>query len=234
MKVIITAFTLFSLIASLNGQETNVYESIVKRNAFNLTGEVPMKILPPISEILAPNVYLTGITRLNGVRKVHLVLRKTGNPDEFISLATNEKRYNVELKEILENSAYISTNGQHRLLSFEKHALPSIITKKATPKKDSSSNRYSRDKKEDKGEKKSSPQSPRAQVVKVPSRSSQIAPRIIEKGLEYLSRMEEGEKRDYLLKRMESLQSGQHQLKSDIDQNERRRQYDEYRRRRDK
>ena len=33
---------------------------------------------------------------------------------------------------------------------------------------------------------------------------------------------------------MESLQSGQHQLKSDIDQNERRRQYDEYRRRRDK
>ena len=46
--------------------------------------------------------------------------------------------------------------------------------------------------------------------------------------------MEEGEKRDYLLKRMESLQSGQHQLKSDIDQNERRRQYDEYRRRRDK
>ena len=59
MKVIITAFTLFSLIASLNGQETNVYESIVKRNAFNLTEEAPMKILPPVSEILAPNVYLT-------------------------------------------------------------------------------------------------------------------------------------------------------------------------------
>ena len=129
MKVIITAFTLFSLIASLNGQETNVYESIVKRNAFNLTEEAPMKILPPVSEILAPNVYLTGITRLNGVRKAHLVLRKTGDPDKFVSLAANERQYNIALKKILEDSAYISTNGQHRLLSFEKHALPTIITK---------------------------------------------------------------------------------------------------------
>jgi hypothetical protein len=46
--------------------------------------------------------------------------------------------------------------------------------------------------------------------------------------------MEEGEKRDYLLKRMESLQSGQHQIKSDIDQNERRRQYDEWKKRRER
>jgi hypothetical protein len=41
-----------------------------------------------------------------------------------------------------------------------------------------------------------------------------VDPRVIEKGLEYLGRMEEGEKRDYLLKRMESLQSGQRQIKS--------------------
>jgi len=36
-----------------------------------------------------------------------------------------------------------------------------------------------------------------------------------------------------LLKRVESLQSGQYQIKSEIDQNERRRQYDEWRKRRD-
>ena len=121
------------------------------------------------------------------------------------------------------------------LLSFETNGLPTIVTKTSSTKKPSSSSRYSRDKKEvKKEEKKSSPPSIKAQAITVPSRRSQVDPRIIEKGLEYLSRMEEGEKRDYLLKRMESLQSGQHQIKSDIDQNERRRQYDEYRRRRDK
>ena len=83
-------------------------------------------------------------------------------------------------------------------------------------------------KEEKKEEKKSSPRPQKPQVVAVPSRRSQVDPRIIEKGLEYLSRMEEGEKRDYLLKRMESLQAGQRQIKSNIDQNERRRQYDEY------
>jgi hypothetical protein len=61
-----------------------------------------------------------------------------------------------------------------------------------------------------------------------------VSPKIIEKGLEYLSRMEDGEKKEALLKRMESLQSGQYQIKSDIDRNERRRQYDEWRKKRDK
>jgi PAB1-binding protein PBP1 len=127
---------------------------------------------------------------------------------------------------VLEDSVLIEANGSNKLLSFETNGLPTIVTKAPAAKKTSSSSRYSRDKKE---EKKSSPPSVKAQVVTVPSRRSQVDPRIIEKGLEYLSRMEEGEKRDYLLKRMESLQSGQRQIKSDIDQNERRRQYDEYR-----
>ena len=83
-------------------------------------------------------------------------------------------------------------------------------------------------KKEDK-----KPDPVKAHVVQVPSRKPKVDPRVIEKGLEYLSKMEEGEKRDYLLKRVESLQSGQHQIKSNIDQNERRRQYDEWRKRRE-
>ena len=45
--------------------------------------------------------------------------------------------------------------------------------------------------------------------------------------------MEDGEKKDALLERIEKLQTGQHNIKTDIDRNERRRQYDEWRSRRD-
>ena len=219
----------FLFIVSLHGAD-NTYSSIAERNAFELTSEKPIAILPPVREILAPSVFLTGITRWKGTNKVHLVLRKAGESDKFVSLGINERQYNVELKKVLEGSVLIEANGSNKLLSFKTNGLPTIVTKAPAPKKTSSSSRYSRDKKEvKKEEKKSFPPSVKAQVVTVPSRRPQVDPRIIEKGLEYLSRMEEGEKRDYLLKRMESLQSGQRQIKSDIDQNERRRQYDEYR-----
>ena len=228
-------FLIFLLLtAPLYGVD-NPYSPITERNAFELTSKEPAPILPPVEKILAPNVFLTGITRWKGTNKVHFVIRKGGEPDKFVSLATNERQYNIELKKILKDSVIITANGNTQLLNFKTNSLPTIVTKTAAAKKTPSSSRYSRDKKEvKKEEKKSSSPSVKAQVVTVPSRRSQVDPRIIEKGLEYLSRMEEGEKRDYLLKRMESLQSGQHQLKSDIDQNERRRQYDEYRRRRDK
>ena len=219
----------FLFIVSLHGAD-NTYSSIAERNAFELTSEKPIAILPPIREILAPSVFLTGITRWKGTNKVHLVLRKAGESDKFVSLGINQKQYNIELKKVLKNSVLIEANGNNKLLSFESNGLPTIVTKAPVAKKTPSSSRYSRDKKEvKKEEKKSFPPSVKAQVVTVPSRRPQVDPRIIEKGLEYLSRMEEGEKRDYLLKRMESLQSGQRQIKSDIDQNERRRQYDEYR-----
>ena len=219
----------FLFIVSLHGAD-NTYSSIAERNAFELTSEKPIAILPPVREILAPSVFLTGITRWKGTNKVHLVLRKAGESDKFVSLGINERQYNIELKKVLEGSVLIEANGSNKLLSFESNGLPTIVTKAPAPKKTSSSSRYSRDKKEvKKEEKKSFPPSVKAQVVTVPSRRPQVDPRIIEKGLEYLSRMEEGEKRDYLLKRVESLQSGQRQIKSDIDQNERRRQYDEYR-----
>ena len=224
MKNLVT-FLLFAV--SLHGAD-NTYSSIAKRNAFELTSERPTAILPPVSEILAPSVFLTGITRWKGTNKVHLVLRKAGETDKFVSLGKNERQYNIELKKVLKDSVLIKTNGSDKLLSFKTNSLPTIVTKAPAAKKTSSSSRYSRDKKE---EKKSSPPPVKAQVVTVPSRRPQMDPRIIEKGLEYLSKMEEGEKRDYLLKRIESLRSGQHQIKSNIDQNERRRQYDEYRRR---
>ena len=125
----------------LQAGETNVYESIVKRNAFDLTAEQPIPVLPPAAEILKSNVYLTGLTHFKGVRKVHLVLKRAGEPDKFVSLATDEKRYNVELKKINNNTILISNNGQDQLVSFENNSLPTTIIKTAPPtppKKESS------------------------------------------------------------------------------------------------
>ena len=53
-------------------------------------------------------------------------------------------------------------------------------------------------------------------------------------GLENLNKTENNEKKEYLLKRLESLQLGQSKIKSNIDTNERRRQYDEWRKSREK
>lgn len=223
---------LIFFVVSLHAGETNIYQSITKRNAFELTSETPRLILPPVSEILRPSVFLTGMTRFNGVRKIHLVLRKAGESDKFASLAINEKQYNVKLKKIYKNSALISNNGNEQLMSFENNGLPTVVTKPQPTKKETSS-KYSRDKKgsSKKEEKKSAPTSPKPHVVQVPSRRPKIDPRIIEKGLEYLSRAEDSEKKEYIMKRLESLQSGQSIIKSDIDKNERRRQYDEWRKR---
>lgn len=223
---------LIFFVVSLHAGETNIYQSITKRNAFELTSETPRLILPPVSEILRPSVFLTGMTRFNGVRKIHLVLRKAGESDKFASLAINEKQYNVELKKIYKNSALISNNGNEQFISFENNGLPTVVTKPQPTKKETSS-KYSRDKKgsSKKEEKKSAPTSPKPHVVQVPSRRPKIDPRIIEKGLEYLSRAEDSEKKEYIMKRLESLQSGQSTIKSDIDKNERRRQYDEWRKR---
>ena len=151
-------FLLF--VVSLRGAD-NTYSSIAERNAFELTSEKPIAILPPVREILAPSIFLTGITRWKGTNKVHLVLRKAGENDKFVSLGKNERQYNIELKKVLEDSVLIEANGTNKLLSFETNGLPTIVTKAPTAKKTS--------------------------------------------------------------------QSGQRQTKSDIDQNERRRQYDEYR-----
>jgi hypothetical protein len=107
----------------------NPYLSITERNAFDLADSLPVPILPPATNILAPSVFLTGITKMNGVRKVHLVLRKTGGSDKFMSLAADEKLYNIELKKILKGSAFVLNNENSTLLSFKTNSLPTTITK---------------------------------------------------------------------------------------------------------
>ena len=124
---------LILLALALSAYAESPYEAITERNAFNLTDKEPAPILPPVKKILAPSVFLTGITRIGEIKKVHFVLRKAGDPDKFISLATNENQYNIELKKILNDSAYISNNGETNLLNFKTNSLPTMITK-APPK----------------------------------------------------------------------------------------------------
>ena len=148
--------------------EDNPYKLISARNAFDLTLKPsPLPSLPPIDDIMAPTVFLTGVTKWKGTNKIHLVLRKAGESDKFVSLGINEKLYNVELKKILKDAAIISSHEEEKVISFEKNGLPTIITKKPPAKSSPTSSRYSRDKKE---EKKSSPPPIKAQIITVPSR----------------------------------------------------------------
>ena len=164
--------------------------------------------------------------------------RKDKTQNKFLGLGEGEKKDGVEVMKIMKDTVFISYNGILQELTFKQNSLPSLVTKAATKQK-------TKDKREEHGERgRSSSSSQRAskapsrpsepQVVTVPSRRPQIDPRIIEKGLEYLSKTEDNEKREYLLKRLESLQSGQSKIKSDIDNNERRRQHDEWRKSREK
>jgi len=214
--------------------EQSPYEAIVKRNAFDLTGEKILPVLPPVLEVLPSDVFLTGITRHGQIKKVHLVLKgKSPGTDQFLSLQPGEKKYEVELLKARENSVLISNSGTKQVLTFKDNSLPTVVLKVSSVGRISSSRgeRGSRSSSKDSKSKPPTPPTPRPQIVTVPSRRPQIDPRIIEKGLEYLGKTDNDEKREYVLKRLESLQSGQSRIKSDIDQNERRRQYDEWRKR---
>jgi hypothetical protein len=207
------------------------YNQIVKRNAFALLNEVPKKnTLPPV--IIQPPIKLnlTGIITRRGVTNVYLFSKDI--PKKYLTLSTRRRTDSgVTLRSVEKGLVEVDNNGTVELLSFDTHKLPSVVTLpalKATPtvvkkkeKKDSKDKSV-----------KLTPAVPKPNVVKVPSRVPKVDPRIIQKGLEYIDRIEDKEKREYILDRLERLQSGQQSLDRKIDSNERRRQYDE--RKRDK
>tara|TARA_R110000824_G_scaffold176629_2_gene355690 strand:- start:2491 stop:3162 length:672 start_codon:yes stop_codon:yes gene_type:complete len=214
--------------------EDNLYEAISQRNAFDLTTETIKPILPPVAEILRPIVFLTGITRHQHMHQAHLVLKEVSPlASAFLSLSPGQQKDNVKVIEIKKNSVVISNNGSKELLTFKGNGLPTVRLSSPSKKHSSSKkdDKRSRSSSQEPKSKTTTPPTLRPQIVRVPSRKPQIDPRIIEKGLEYLSKTDNDEKREYLLKRLESLQSGQSRIKSDIDQNERRRQYDEWKKR---
>ena len=183
----------------------------------------PPPLQPPVK------LHLTGIMKYQGLTNVFLYSKDL--PKRFLTL--NHKRpvdSGIELLSVKGSRVKIINNGISENLSFETHRLPTVMgpapvfNRPTVIKKDS---------KDDKNKnKESKPTAPRASVVKVPSRQPKIDPRILQRGLEYIDRIDDKEKREYILKRLEGLQNGQSSLNRKIDTNERRRQYDE--RRRDK
>ena len=227
----------FVFLSVLTAFGENPYDGITERNAFNLTGEKPTQVLAPIATLPLVDIYLTGIARKDKIYIAYMVIKdKTQN--KFLGLREGGKKDGVEVMKIMKDTVFISHDGILQELTFKQNGLPSFVTKVA-------SKQNTKDKREERGERGRSSSRPQTatkgpsrpsgpQVVTVPSRRPKIDPRIIEKGLEYLSKTEDNEKREYLLKRLESLQSGQSKIKSDIDTNERRRQYDEWRKSRER
>ena len=217
---------LLILTASVNAE--NKYDQIHKRNAFALLDEAPSKVeVRPLLAKPPVKLNLTGIITRRGITNVYLFSKDI--PKRYLNLSTKRRSDSgITLLSVEKGLVEIDNNGVREMLSFDTHKLPSIITLpalKATPtiiKKKDDKNK----------EVKIMPQTPKANVVTVPSRRPKIDPRIIQRGLEYLDKVEDKEKREYILQRLEKLQSGQQNLDRKIDSNERRRQYDE--RKRDK
>ena len=220
----------FLLCSSVVAQDR--YKAITDRNAFALLDAVPTRTTTPPIIVQSPiKLNLTGIIARRGVTNVYLFTKDI--PKRFLTLSTLRRTDSgVTLLSVEKGLVEVNNNGTVELLSFETHKLPNVVTLpalKATPtivKK--------KEKKDSKGKEiKILPAAPKPNIVTVPSRMPKVDPRIIQKGLEYIDRIEDKEKREYILQRLERLQSGQQKLDSKIDNNERRRQYDERHRRDD-
>jgi len=221
MKKLIPLFFVSSLFA-----QENPYDTIVKRNAFTLLKEAPAKVeIPKLLEQPPIKLHLTGIIVRRGVTNVYMFSKDV--PKRFLKISTKSRTDSgVTLLSVERGLVEVNNNGVTELLSFETHKLPSVIT---LPKLNTKPTVVK--KKDDKGKStKAVPANPKANIVTVPSRRPKIDPRIIQKGLEYIDRIDDKEKKEYIIQRLERLQSGQDKLDRKVDSNERRRQYDERRR----
>ena len=223
MKILIPLFFVSSLFA-----QENPYDTIVNRNAFTLLKEAPAKVeLPKLLEQPPIKLNLTGIITRRGVTSVYLFSKDI--PKRFLTLSTKMRTDSgVTLLSVEKGLVEVNNNGVTELLSFETHKLPSVIT---LPKLNIKPTIVKKKDSKDKSVKAAS-SNPKANIVTVPSRRPKVDPRIIQKGLEYIDKIDDKEKREYILNRLERLQSGQEKIDRKIDSNERKRQYDE--RRRDK
>ena len=134
------------------------YDGIVKRNGFDLTGEKPTQVLPPIATLPLADIYLTGIARKDKIYIAYMVIKdKTQN--KFLGLREGGKKDGVEVMKIIKDTVFISYNGILQELTFKQNSFPSLITKNTQDK---------REERRDRGRSSSSSQ----KAVKAPSRPS--------------------------------------------------------------
>lgn len=223
MKKILLSFILVSSVFA----EQKDYDSITNRNAFGLAYDTPIKVItPPLLSKPPMELKLTGIITRRGVTTVYMVSKDVAK--KYLTVSTKQRTDSgVSLLSVTNGLVKVDNNGTIETLSFATHKLPTIVTLpalKATPT-------VIKKKKDDKRElvkiAAPAPTTPKPNVITVPSRRPKVDPRIIQKGLEYIDRIDDKEKREYILQRLERLQSGQEKIDRKIETNERRRQYDE-------
>ena len=184
---------LLSFVVSLSAQE-NPYDIIVKRNAFTLVNEAPAKVeLPKLLEQPPIKLNLTGIIVSRGVTNVYMFSKDV--PKRFLTLSSKRRTDSgVTLLSVERGLVEVDNNGVTELLSFDTHKLPSTIT---LPKLNAKPTVIKKNSKDNKDKNKNiTPPTPKPSVVKVPSRRPKIDPKIIQKGLEYIDRIDDKEKRE--------------------------------------
>ena len=148
-----TVFSVLVLGVLLSSAETvrsieNPYQTISKRNAFDLTGEPPPAPKaapePPKSE----DVKLTGIYRHDGVERAALALidsKKKAEPPNYIQLAAGEKKDGIEIVSIDKATGKVTIReyGELRSLTFKEDAFKTSVSKAPRTSSKSSSSRSS-------------------------------------------------------------------------------------------
>jgi len=217
----------FLLCSSVVAQDR--YKAITDRNAFALLDEVPTRTTTPPIIVQPPiKLNLTGIITRRGVTNVYLFTKDI--PKRFLTLSTLRRTDSgVTLLSVEKGLVEVNNNGIVELLSFETHKLPTVVTLpalKATPtvvkKKDSKSK-----------EVKVTPIAPKPNIVTVPSRGRITDPRMqsmMERGLEYLNKIEDPKKKEAMLERIEKFQRGDY----DKEIKDRMKRYEEYRKSKDR
>ena len=213
---------LLILTASVNAESK--YDQIHKRNAFALLDKAPSKVeVRPLLVKPPVKLNLTGIITRRGITNVYLFSKDI--PKRFLKLSTKRKTDSgITLLSVERGLVEVDNNGVREMLSFDTHKLPSVITLPAL-KKTATVVKKKDDKSKDV---KTTPTAPKANIVKVPSRRGTITdPRMqkmMERGLEYVSKIDDPEKREAMLERIEKFQRGDY----DKEIKERMKRYEEY------
>ena len=199
---------LFLFIVTSVYAEQNPYDQIYKRNAFALLDKAPSKVeVPPLLAKPPVKLNLTGIITRRGITNVYLFSQDI--PKRFLKLSTKRKTDSgITLLSVERGLVEVDNNGVREMLSFDTHKLPSVITLPALKKTPTIVK-----KKDDKSKDvKITPTAPKANIVKVPSRRGAVTdPRMqkmMERGLEYVSKIDDPEKREAMLERIEKFQRG--------------------------
>lgn len=204
------------------------YRAITDRNAFALLDKAPDKVeLPPLVLKQPIDLKLTGIIRFNKLTKVYLYSKDI--PERYITLSEEEPyKHDVLLIRAVGGTVEVMNNGVKELLAFNTHRLPTTVinSKPKLPLPTVESFKALQKRVEEKRKSEVKPN-----IVKVPSR--RIEPIPIDKDLlkKTIKQLDSEEQREEMMKRLLNLRNGQRDLNFKIDSNERRRQYDEKRRR---